>query len=201
MAPATDHIAEAALLHAWRHPRVAAAQGRCIGITDLPVDARKARRLARRIHVHAHRLNLPLAVATGSLQRSRAVGRALRRLGWIHHVDVQLNEASFGAWDGLRWAQIEIADIDRWVEQFLHHAPGGGESAAQVIDRVRRWQPPSGCRVIVTHGGWLSAARCLEQGLARHCSAAQWPPAPGHGRHRALDPATLWPDRQEMSIF
>jgi alpha-ribazole phosphatase len=180
-------------LHAWRHPRVAAAQGRCIGITDLPVDARKARRLARRIHVHARRLNLALRVVTGSLQRSHAVGRALRRLGWIHHVDARLNEASFGTWDGLAWQQIDVTEIDRWVAHFLDHAPGGGESAAQVIDRVRRWQPPAGCQVLVTHGGWLSAALCLARGQARACSAAQWPRAPAHSRYLALDVAVLWP--------
>jgi alpha-ribazole phosphatase len=189
------------LLHAWRHPRVGGAQGRCIGTTDLPVDLRKARRLARRIHAQARRLKLPQQVVTGSLHRSRAVGQALRRLGWVHHVDSQLNEASFGAWDGLTWAQIDKDAIDRWVGAFLHHRPGGGDSAAQMVDRVRRWQAPADCRVLVTHGGWLSAARCLAQGLAMQCSAAQWPTAPGHGCHLTLDPAALWPDRQEMSIL
>ena len=36
-------------LSVWRHPQPVGAAGRCIGHTDLPVDARKAKRLAHRI--------------------------------------------------------------------------------------------------------------------------------------------------------
>ena len=33
-------------LHIWRHPKPVGAAGLCLGRTDLPVDPRKARRLA-----------------------------------------------------------------------------------------------------------------------------------------------------------
>ncbi|MCP5360863.1 MAG: fructose-2,6-bisphosphatase, partial [Sinobacteraceae bacterium] len=65
------------LLHAWRHPRVADADGRCLGRTDLPVDPRRARRLAYRIRAPARRHALPQIVVTSPLQRCRAVGRWL----------------------------------------------------------------------------------------------------------------------------
>ena len=37
----------------WRHPKPIGAAGRCIGHTDLPVDPRKAKRLAHRIRRYA----------------------------------------------------------------------------------------------------------------------------------------------------
>ena len=78
----------------WRHPKPIGAAGRCIGRTDLPVDPRRAKRLAHRIRQHARRHHLPHAVVTSPLRRLRerveavlaedrpalAVGHA----GWIN---------------------------------------------------------------------------------------------------------------------
>ena len=41
----------------WRHPRPTGHEGRCIGRTDVPVDPRKARRLA----LHHPRTLTPLS--------------------------------------------------------------------------------------------------------------------------------------------
>jgi alpha-ribazole phosphatase len=164
-------------LHAWRHPRATGAEGRCIGRTDLPVDARRAKRLAHRIRAQARRQRLPPIVVTSPLQRSRAVGRWLARWGWQRRVDPALAEMDFGAWDGRAWAAIAQADIDAWCADFEAHAPGGGEPVAALLARVRGFDPGR-ARIVVTHGGWLSAARWWAGQGARPPTAAEWPAPP-----------------------
>ncbi len=83
--------------HAWRHPRPRGVAGRCIGRTDVAVDPRKARRLARRIHREALRevaqgqaapgltaqvQPAPSVVCCSPLRRCRDVARHL--LSLIH---------------------------------------------------------------------------------------------------------------------
>jgi alpha-ribazole phosphatase len=164
-------------LYAWRHPRAIGAEGRCIGHTDLPVDPRRAKRLAHRIRVEARRQGLPPIVLTSHLQRSLAVGRWLACWGWQHRVDPALAEMDFGDWDGRAWAAISRAEIDAWCADFLAYAPGGGEAVAALLARVRAFDPGP-ARIVVTHGGWLSAALWLAAHAERMPSAEQWPAAP-----------------------
>jgi alpha-ribazole phosphatase len=164
-------------LYAWRHPRAIGAEGRCIGHTDLRVDARRAKRLAHRIRAEARRQGLPPIVLTSHLQRSLAVGRWLARWGWRHRVDPALAEMDFGCWDGCAWAAISRAEIDAWCADFLAYAPGGGESAAALLARVRAFDPGP-ARIVVTHGGWLSAALWLAAHGERTPIAEEWPSPP-----------------------
>lgn len=159
----------------WRHPRPRAAQGRCIGgRTDLPVDPRKAKRLAHRIRAHARRHGLPRAVVTSPLARAAAVGGWLRRWGFRWHVDPALTEMDFGAWDGRAWADIPLAEFDRWMRDFSGFDFDGGESLAQLLTRAAAWQPP--CALAVGHAGWISA-RCWQGGQPQPGS---WPPPLGY---------------------
>jgi alpha-ribazole phosphatase len=179
---------EPAFLHAWRHPLAAGAEGRCIGRTDLRCDPRRAKRLAHRIRSFARRRALPRIVITSPLQRSRAVGRWLARWGWQHHVHASLCELDFGRWDGSPWAALPRPEFDAWCADFEHHAPGGGESVAALLQRVRRFDPGP-ARIVVTHGGWLSAALWLRHRRAGEApSSARWPPAPRCGGRLDLPP-------------
>ncbi|ARU06872.1 hypothetical protein CCO03_14255 [Comamonas serinivorans] len=185
-------------LHVWRHPKAMGSAGRCIGHTDLPVDRRKAKRVARRIQAFARRQGLARRVWTSDLQRSRAVGRWLARWGWRHTVLRDLRESDFGGWDGQLWADIPVAEIDAWARDLTHTRPGGGESVAMLLQRVTRIRqalPPQA--LVVSHGGWMSAARWLdgqgEPGAASEApaasagpQAAHWPPAPRHGQRWSL---------------
>lgn len=164
-------------LYAWRHPRVAAAEGRCIGRTDVPVEARRARRLARRIHVFAWRNGLPRIVVTSPAARCRAVGQWLARWGWRHWCDNALIETDFGRWEGLAWADIPRSELDAWCADLYSYAPGGGESVAALLQRVRGFDPGT-ARVVVTHGGWLSAALWLSGAPNMQPGAEHWPTAP-----------------------
>jgi alpha-ribazole phosphatase len=177
-------------LHVWRHPPATGAQGRCIGRTDLRVDARRAKRLAHQVRSFARRHGLPRIVVTSPLQRCRAVGCWLSRWGWQHRIDAALIEIDFGRWDGLPWSAVAHDAVDAWCADFVHHAPGGGEPVASVLQRVRRFEP-AGARLLVSHGGWISAALWVrDQGHALPRSA-QWPAAPRHGQRVDL----AWPLR------
>jgi alpha-ribazole phosphatase len=171
------------LLLAWRHPRPDGAEGRCIGAgTDLPVDRRRAKRLARRIQHAARRHGLPRVVVTSPLQRCADVGRWLRRWGWQHRIDPALAELHFGGWEGRRWDQIERRELDAWCADFCGDRPGGGESLDAMLGRVRSWQSID-ARVVVSHAGWLVARRwCEEQDQEGPSPTAEaWPRAPAYG--------------------
>lgn len=172
-------------LHAWRHPRADGAEGRCIGRSDVPVPARRAKRLAHRIRQFARRNALPQIVVTSALRRSRDVGRWLARWCWRHHIDAGLGELDFGRWDGQPWSALPRDEIDAWCAGFEHHAPGGGEPVAMLLRRVQAFDP-GGARIVVTHGGWLSAARWLAQAGAQRPRSQDWPAAPAHGEHIVL---------------
>jgi len=172
--------------HAWRHPRPQHVAGRCIGRTDVAVDRRKAKRLAHRIRAAARRERWAHVVWSSPLRRCADVGRWLARWGWRHRIDARLCELDFGDWDGRRWDDIGAAPVDAWCADFLHGAPGGGESVAQLLSRCRALLhelPAQAC--IVAHAGWLNAARCVHDGVAP-ARAADWPAAPAYGARVSL---------------
>jgi len=181
-------------LWCWRHPRAEGAAGRCIGVTDLRLDPRRARRLAHRIRQAARRHGLPRQAAVSPLRRCRDVGRWLRRWGWRVTVDPRLRELDFGRWDGCRWSDIAWAEVSAWEADLLHHAPGGGESLAVLALRVHGYAADAASfaapRIVVTHGGWINALRAVPPGTLQ-VPAASWPAAPRCGdlfRH-AIGPA------------
>ncbi len=174
--------AEPCALWVWRHPRPQGAAGRCIGRTDLQVDPRRAKRLAYRILSMARREQLPREVWTSPLARCHSVGLWLARLGFRHRVDARLAELDFGRWDGLPWSRIAPQEVAQWEADFLHHCPGGSESLAGLMLRVRGFLQeravPGGALLVVGHAGWMQAAASLD-GPAP--TAATWPRAPAYG--------------------
>lgn len=173
-------------LHAWRHPHAEDAAGRCIGRTELRVDPRRAKRLAHRIRAFGRRERLAAVVLTSPQARCRDVGCWLARWGWRHRVDATLRELDFGRWDGQRWCDIPRHEIDAWCADFEHHPPGGGEALAALLQRVRGFDPGE-ARIVVTHGGWLSAALWLQRTDGDAPRSTDWPAAPAHGAHLVLD--------------
>ncbi|HEY9105670.1 MAG TPA: histidine phosphatase family protein [Roseateles sp.] len=169
----------------WRHPRPVGAEGRCVGgRTDLPVDARKAKRLAHRIRCHARRLGLPRSVVTSPLARAADVGRWLKRWGFVWKIDPALAEMDFGSWDGRAWHDIAAREFERWMADFEGFRFDGGEPLKALLARTAAWTPPPGCRLAVGHGGWVTARRWP---AGTPPAADNWPAPPRHGEPTAFD--------------
>jgi alpha-ribazole phosphatase len=175
--------APAVELWLWRHPRAKGAAGRCIGRTDLPVDRRRAKRLAHRVRSLARRHGLPRVVWTSPLQRCADVGRWLRRWGWQHRVDLRLAELDFGRWDGRPWCEVSRVEVAQWEADFGRHAPGGGESLQALMRRALGFlQAHAGPAplLIVGHAGWMQALT-WQLAHVEPPRADQWPAPPPHG--------------------
>ena len=172
----------------WRHPKPTGAAGRCIGSgTDLRVDPRRARRLARRIATVARRELLPRVVWCSPLRRCRAVAHHLRRLGFKVRVDARLAELHFGTWEGQPWSAIPRGDIDAWVADFAHHAPGGGESLTQLLRRLAEWrreQPSTPALLVISHAGVMQSLAWQAAHPARLPTATEWGLPPRYGELR-----------------
>ena len=184
-------------LSVWRHPQPHGVAGLCLGRTDARVDARKAKRLAHRIRQWARRERAPHVVVTSPLHRAAAVGRWLARWGWVHRVDTRLSELDFGRWDGRPWADIGAAEVQAWCDDFMHHAPGGGEPVAALLQRcaaVLAQRADAGAAsgagpaavCVVGHAGWMSAACWLQHADGADATAPTWPPAPRYGERVSL---------------
>ncbi len=173
-------------LSVWRHARPSGVAGRCIGRTEVPVDRRKSKRLAHRIRAWARRNGAPRLVITSPLQRGADVGRWLACWGWQHRRDARLLELDFGDWDGRRWADVEVAEIDAWCADFVHARPGGGEPLAALLERCAAFIADSPRACVVGHAGWISAALWLESSGGTLPEPATWPPAVGYGARVAL---------------
>ena len=175
---------------AWRHPKPLAMAGRCIGRTDVPVDRRKAKRLAHRIRQWARRHRAPHVVVTSPLQRAACVGRCLAGWGWRHRVDGRLIELDFGRWDGQAWDEIGADAVEAWCADFMQHAPGGGESVRELLRRCREFldgQAGTDAAVcVVGHAGWISAGLWLVASPTAAPTPADWPPSVAYGRLVAL---------------
>lgn len=174
------------MISVWRHPKPRGVAGRCIGRTEVPVDRRKAKRLAHRIRAHVRREGGPRVVITSPLRRSADVGRWLARWGWTHRIDDRLSELDFGTWDGRHWDAIGAAAVDDWCVDFAVHAPGGGESVASMLARCTEFLAEVTVGAVVSHAGWISAARWLAASPARPPQAAEWPAAVGCGQRAVL---------------
>lgn len=189
---------DAPVFAVWRHPPPRDVQGRCIGRTDVPLDRRKAKRLAHRIRRWARQHGAVHVVLTSNLQRAASVGRILAGWGWQHRIDSRLNEMNFGRWDGLPWDRIGADAVDIWCNGFATHKPGGGESVAELLARCAAFlgaPPPSAPCCIVGHAGWISAMLWLQRAGTEAPSATEWPAAVRYASLVLLGRAALSPRR------
>lgn len=98
----------------------------------------------------------PLCRARETMERVRA---SLGLLPHDYRVDRRLAELSFGRWEGLTYAELQEQDPDLLAiavrsRDKWDFAPPGGESLAQLSERVRAWhQGVARDTVVVAHGG------------------------------------------------
>ena len=174
-----------------RHAAPLVAPGTCYGALDVPADVQATRAAAERL---ATALPPGARVAYSTLQRCELLAHELQALrpDLTFTPDARLREMDFGCWEGKTWDAIGKSAIDTWVAGFATHAPGGGESLAQMLHRVaaalqtaREWRAHQGTKdmVWITHAG---VARCVawlqERGESVQPRSENWPvAAPGWG--------------------
>jgi alpha-ribazole phosphatase len=175
-----------------RHARPLIEPGICYGRLDMPADTNHTHESAARL-AQALAGTLPL-VWCSPMRRARQLADALVAAlpGLTYQVDEALAEMDFGAWEGQPWDGIGQTAMDQWTSQFLHHAPGGGETVAQLLNRVRQsleachrhaqqnGHPPV---LWVTHAGVIRALDViLQHPDPNQLTAADWPKhGPGFG--------------------
>ena len=153
-------------------------------------DWNRARRIQGRTDVHLNAAGFAQAVAVGRrlkqlvdapetldfytspLSRARQTMAAILSVLGLPHthaqVDERLIERGFGAFDGMTWRELFAAGIDPDRDPASSHdwRPDGGESFADVAERVGAWlagvNRPA---VIVSHSGVSRALRGLVLGL------------------------------------
>ena len=178
-----------------RHARPLVASGVCYGQWDVPADtdATDAAAAAFARHWHtAHGMHRgPVHIMCSPLQRCRQLAQALGRAqpgitdARQYQLEAAITELDFGAWEGRAWADLPPDAWAPWMDDFAHHRPGGGESTAQLLQRVRAAaqetartlleQPQAVC-LWITHAGVMRALYWLQQhGSAPPTSAGQWP--------------------------
>ncbi len=84
------------------------------------------------------------------------------------HADPRLMEIDFGNWEMQAWDDIPRHEIDEWAEDIEGARPHGGESVAQMAERVRTYLLDSarieGHILAITH---LGVVRCVAAALGR----------------------------------
>jgi alpha-ribazole phosphatase len=149
-----------------RHPRPSQSEGLCYGRTDMPVDpdALAAAAASVRSCIPASVLRRA-AIFTSPAPRCLGLARELaapREPGVVE----ELHEMHFGAWEGVPWTSVPRLELDAWASNVWTYRAGGGESAAMVDARWRRWTArviagiaERGAPVIaVTHAGLIRIA-------------------------------------------
>ncbi len=169
------------------------AENRLQGQLDIPLNGRGreqarsvGRTLGARIGAEIEQLEAANAFVASPLVRARETMEIARDAIGLppprFRLDAVLKEISFGAWEGLTWAEIEARDPrgvrarrkDKWS-----FAPPGGESYAMLAERMRPWLGGlAGDAFVVSHGGVARALMALIAGVAP-AKAADAPIAQG----------------------
>ncbi len=148
------------LILAARHPRPRVGSRICYGRLDVALAEPAATGAAAVIKAAGEPIE---RIITSPLSRAQDVARAVAaQTGAPLHTDDRLAEMDFGAWEGQAWSAIPRAEIDAWAADPLRYRPGGGESVADVLRRIRRaWTSVASSAdttLVLTHAGPI---RCL----------------------------------------
>ena len=138
-----------------RHTTPDIAKGICYGQTDLDVTDSFKEEVAGIIH---HLPKNIQAVHSSPLQRCSKLAEAIFPQHSIQlHKD--LMELDCGNWEMQLWNDIPKAEIQPWMEDFVHVQVPGGESYTQlherVLDRFHWIAEQKAPAVIIAHGGVL----------------------------------------------
>ena len=139
-------------------------EGRLQGQKDIPlndvgrVQAEEAGRKLQSLAPHVE----DLAYVASPMTRTRETMEILRGILGLHpesyRLDERLVELTFGSWEGMTWKEVRKAEPSlaalREQDKWHYAPPGGGESYAMLVDRIRPiLDDLTRDTVIVAHGG------------------------------------------------
>jgi broad specificity phosphatase PhoE len=167
------------------------AEGRLQGQRDIPLNGKGreqasavGRTLAKLLRADIDRLEKLSAFHASPLIRTRQTMELARAAMGLestrYRLDDGLKELTFGTWEGLTWPEVETRDPvgaearerDKW-----RFVPPGGESYAELAERLRRWLGAQGGDLfLASHGGVARALMYLLGGIDedRAASANIW---------------------------
>ena len=145
------------------------AEGTCYGRTDVPPRAEDLEAVTAALRARWRRADAPPhRVYSSPLARCALLARALARdAAWPEPTfDERIAEMHFGHWEGRPWREIPTREMEAWRADIGRVAPPGGESLADVADRLlafaeaRLADPmhPDAEVVVVTHVGVIQTA-------------------------------------------
>ncbi|MXQ12925.1 histidine phosphatase family protein [Microvirga makkahensis] len=158
-------------------------EGRLQGQKDIPlnklgrVQAEEAGRRLRSVCPHYE----DLAYVASPMRRTRDTMEILRGTIGLppqgYGVDERLIEITFGAWEGMTWKEVRRAEPQlaalRERDKWNYVPPGGGESYAMLVDRIRPvLDDLTRDTVIVAHGGVARAFLSLCCGISSRQAAS-----------------------------
>jgi alpha-ribazole phosphatase len=182
-----------------RHARPLVAEGVCYGQSDIPADAQGTLQAASAFVHHWQVMHggqgTRVQLLSSPLRRCLQLAQSLQPLLIASDCEMQhrtrgaLAEIDFGNWEGQPWNALPAAVWQDWQADFAHYRPGGGESTAHLLQRVRaaagstaRWlrRHDEAVAIWVTHAGGHArialaaaarrrAARCGHPVAVRRC--------------------------------
>jgi alpha-ribazole phosphatase len=155
-------------LYLIRHTMPRIGTGICYGRLDIDV----ADGFEKEAQDVLHWLPPVELILTSPLLRAQRLAERLARERRCElRVDSRLMEKDFGEWEGKPWDDIPRSEVDAWAADILGYAPAGGESAQQLMQRVRNFlhdvaQLPRQNIAVVAHGGSIRAILALIGGVS-----------------------------------
>jgi probable phosphoglycerate mutase len=158
-------------------------EGRLQGQRDIPlndlgrIQAEEAGRRLQTIAPHCE----DLAYMASPMLRTRQTMEILREAIGLHpqtyKLDERLVELTFGSWEGMTWKEVRKAEPQlaalRERDKWGYAPPGGGESYAMLVDRVRPvLDDLTRDTVIVAHGGVARAFLAVTCGVSSRDAAS-----------------------------
>lgn len=152
-----------------RHPQPALESSVCYGHTDIPLHSQAVLNLPSTALALREQLPDNIPLFSSPLLRCRLLAEAL------HHpvvYDDRLKEMHFGEWEMRPWSDIPRPQLDHWAADPLHYVIPGGESVAQMQERVLEFihKRSEAELALVTHAGVMK----ILFALAKARPANEW---------------------------
>ncbi len=159
-------------LYLIRHPQPSVAPSVCYGQKDLLLSEKAQQQLETLATSLQHSLPPGIPVYSSPLQRCILLAEKLHPQPLQ---DKRLIEMHFGNWEMRLWDRLPREQLDAWAADPLHYVIPGGESVAQMQQRVLQFVAEKRSSqtqqlALVTHGGVMK----ILMGEAQHLPVEEW---------------------------